>query len=262
MQGGIPMVFQISGMHQVAAVASGVDKAGHGVQANTTAYVINAGDVNTAIGIAEAQVLNEAVIPDGTGGFTKPTLVTAISVDPINALPIAPLVYWRGPGADQKFSIDSIYGIQVVASSASAGSKTLFVYPLNSILKPSIALAKSDVLTLAILPDPNNPGQMVTPDTVAAISGDPFSSAPLSEFILAASAVIPNWDNAQTVAEGSPNFPSAGSLGLKTSFVIVPNDGTHGAGDVISLKPPAGSTVPIGTLVIVTVWDQSPLSGR
>jgi hypothetical protein len=257
MQEGIPMVFQISGMHQLTATASGVDKAGHPVQVNVTAYVINAGDINTAIGIVEAQVLNEAVIPDGTGGFTNPTLVTAISVDPTGALPVAPLVYWRGPGADQKFPINSIYGIQVVASSAFAGSTTLFVYPLNSVLKPSIALAKSDVLTLPVIPDPEQQGQLDVPDSVVAISGDPVSSAPLSAFILAASAVIPNWDTEQTVVEGATGVPSAASLGLKAGFVTVPNDGTHGEGDVISLKPPAGSTVPVGTLVIVTIWGRS-----
>lgn len=252
------MVFQISGMHQLTATASGVDKAGHPVQVNVTAYVINAGDVNTAIGIVEAQVLNEAVIPDGTGGFTNPTLVTAISVDPTGALPVAPLVYWRGPGADQKFSVNGIYGIQVTATLTFAGeSTTIFVYPLNSALKPSIALAKSDVLTVPLLPDPDNPGQLDTPDSVVAISGDPVSSAPLTAFILAASAVIPNWDNDQTVVEGAPGLPSAASLGLNTSFVTVPNDGTHGDGDVISLKPPAGSTVPVGTLVIVTIWGRS-----
>ena len=251
------MQFLISGVHQLAATASGVDKAGHAVQVNKTAYVINALDVDTAIGIVEAQVLNEAVIPDGTGGFTKPTLVTAISVDPITTLQVAPLVYWRGPGADQKFPITSIYAIQVTASIAlDNASTTLTVCPLNTALKASISLAKSDVLQLPVVPDPENPGQLDMPQNVVANSGDPVSSAPLSDVILAASEVIPNWDNAQTVVEGSTNLPSAASLGLQTSFVIVPNDGTHGAGDVISLKPPAGSTVPVGTLVIVTVWDQ------
>jgi hypothetical protein len=35
------------------------------------------------------------------------------------------------------------------------------VYPLSA----SIAQVKTDVLTLAIVPDPNAPGQLVTPDT-------------------------------------------------------------------------------------------------
>ena len=65
-------------------------------------------------------------------------------------------------------------------------STTISVYPLNSGLNASIALAKSDVIMLPILPDPEVPGQMDTPDNVVAISGTPVPGAPLSAFILVA----------------------------------------------------------------------------
>jgi hypothetical protein len=254
-----PMVLPISGVHQLAATASGVDGAGHPVQVDVTAYVIDAGDVDVAIAVVEAQVLNEAVIPDGAGGFTNPTLVTATSVDPTTVLPVAPLVYRHtGPGADKKFPVNSIYGIQVLAELVGVGaSTTIVVYPLNSGLSASIARAKSDVLTLPIVPDPIVNGQLDIPDTVVAISGDPVPSAPLNAFILIASAVIPNWPDAETVARGGGGLPSAEALGLNVGFATVPNDGTHGPGDVISLSPPAGTTVPVGTLVTVTIWGQS-----
>jgi len=253
------MVLSISGVRQLAAIASGVDKAGHAVQVDVTAYVINAGDVETAISVVEAQVLKEAVIPDGTGGFTNPTSVTATSVEPSSLLTSAPLIYrHNGPGADEKFPVTSIYAIQVLASIAfDNASATLTVYPLNSALKPSISLAKSDVMQLPVVPDPEVQGQMDKPDTVAAISGIPVSAAPLSAFILAPSAVIPNWPDAETVSIGGGGLPSADALGLKVNFVEVPNDGTHPDGDVISLNPSAGTTVPLGTLVTVTIWGRS-----
>jgi hypothetical protein len=186
MSDNILMVLTVSGVHQLSATASGTDKAGNPVQVELIAYVLDAGDVDVAIGVVEAQVLNEAVIPDGTGGFTKPTLVTAISVNPATALPVAPLVYRHtGSGADEKFPVNSIYAIEILASMTFGPvSITISVYPLNSDLSGSIARAKNDVINLPILPDPENPGQMDTPDSVIAISGNPVFSAPLSEFIL------------------------------------------------------------------------------
>jgi hypothetical protein len=182
------MVLQFSGVHQLTATASGVDRAGHAVRVDLTAYVIDAGDAGVAVSVLETQVLNEAVIPDGAGAFTKPTLVTAISVEPANVLPAAPLVYRHaGPGADTKFAVNSIYEVQVVASMVFGPvSTTVFVYPLNSGLSASIALAKSEVIKMAILPDPEVPGQLDTPDKVVAISGKPASAAPLSAPILQA----------------------------------------------------------------------------
>ena len=182
------MVLSISSVHQLAATASGMDRAGHAVQVGVTAYVIDAGDVETAISVVEAQVLNEAVIPDGTGAFTKPTLVTATSVEPSSVLPAAPLIYRHtGPGADEKFPVTSIYAIQVTASIAlDNASTTLTVCPLNTALKASISLAESDVIQLPVVPDPENPGQFDIPQKVVANSGIPVSSAPLSELILVA----------------------------------------------------------------------------
>jgi len=253
------MVLSISGVHKLAATASGTDQAGHPVQVDVTAYVIDAGDAGVAVSVVEAEVLNEAVIPDGAGAFTRPTLVTATSVEPSTVLPVASLMYrHKGPGADEKFPVNRIYAVQVFASMLFGNvSTTLFVYPLNTGLSASIALAQNDVIQLPILPDPEVQGQMDTPDSVVAISGIPVSGAPLSDFILVSSAVIPNWPDAQTVAEGGGGLPSADELGLKTNFVPVPNDGSHGPGDVISLTPPAGSTVPVGSLVIVRIWDRS-----
>jgi hypothetical protein len=161
MPDNIAMVLPISGVHELAATASGVDQAGNAVRVDLTAYVIDAADAGIAVSIVEAEVLNEAVIPDGTGGFTKPTLVTATSVKPTTTLPPAPLMYrHRGPGSDERFLVNSIYQIQVLASMVFGNvSTTISVYPLNSGLSASIALAKSDVIKLPILPDPEVPGQ-------------------------------------------------------------------------------------------------------
>jgi len=188
MPDNIAMVLPISGVHELAATASGVDQAGNAVRVDLTAYVIDAADAGIAVSIVEAEVLNEAVIPDGTGGFTKPTLVTATSVKPTTTLPAAPLMYrHRGPGSDEKFLVNSIYQIQVLASMVFGNvSTTISVCPLNSGLSASIALAKSDVIKLPILPDPEVPGQMDTPDNVVAISGTLVPGAPLSAFILVA----------------------------------------------------------------------------
>ena len=59
------------------------------------------------------------------------------------------------------------------------------------------------------------------------------------------------------MARGGGGLSSADALGLKVTFVEVPNDGSHGDGDVISLSPPAGSTVRVGSLVTVTIWGRS-----
>jgi hypothetical protein len=254
-----PMVLVIKGVHQLAATASGVDKAHHPVQADVIAYVMDAEDLDVAIAVVETQVLNEPVIPDGTGGFTKPTNVKVTSVVRTTVLQVAPLVYRHtGPGADEKFPVNSIYEIQVVASmSFGHVSTTISVYPLNGALRASIAVAQNDVIKLPILPDPENPGQMDTPDNVIAISANPVSNAPLSAYILLASAVIPNWPDQVVVARGGFGLPSADELGLKVNLVTVPNDGTHGPGDVKSLSPTAGTEVPVGTLVTVTIWGQS-----
>jgi hypothetical protein len=251
------MVLQINGVYQVAATASGVDQAGRPVKVDLTAYVTDAGDAGIAVSVVEAEVLNEAVIPDGKGGFTKPTLVTATSVEVSPVLPAALLIYrHKGPGADEKFPVTNIYGIQVYASGFEGANTTISVYPLNAALSASIAVAKSDVLKMPILVDPET-GQMITPSNVAVISATPVPDAPLSAPILIVLVVVPNWPDAETVVLGGGGLPSAGALGLKTNYVVVPNNGSHDDGDVIRLSPPAGSSVPVGTLVTVTIWGRS-----
>jgi hypothetical protein len=177
------MVLQINSVHQLAATAAGVDGGGNPVQVNVTAYVINAGnDATVAVAVVQTQVLNEAVIPDGSGGFTKPTLVTATSVQPIDVLVVAPLVYLHA-ATDAKFSVNEIYQVQILASVVDS-SITVTVYPLNLGLTDSLALGESDVSQMSVVPDPFVPGQLDQPQTVTALSGTPTTSAPLSNPIL------------------------------------------------------------------------------
>ena len=150
------------------------------------------------------------------------------------------------------------YEVQVVASMVFEGvSANLTVYVLNAGLRGSLALAESDLLQVPILDDPEQPGKKDKPDKVVAISGIPASSAPVGAIILVPSVVIPDWPDAETVDRGGDGLPSAETLGLNVSFLAVRNDGTHDAGDVISLTPPAGSTVPVGSLVTVKIWGPS-----
>jgi len=260
------MVFNISGVHQVVAVASGLDKAGHPVNVDVTAYVLDAGDAVVAVSVVEKQVLNEPVIPDGTGGFTMPTRVTGNSVVQSSVLPVAPLIY-RHTAGDAKFPVSAIYDVQILASMTFGPvSTTVDVYPLNLGLSASIAQAKTDVLNMKLLQDPEVTDQCDVPDTAIATSAVPVSGAPLSappnltcppSTILIASVVIPAWGDEETIALGGGGLPSAASLGLNIAFVTVPNDGSHDAGDVISLSPPAGTTVPVGSVVTATIWGQS-----
>ena len=255
-----PMQLPITSLHQVGATAFGVDKSGRPAQVDLIAYVMDAGDVNVAIAVVEAQVLNEDVIPDGSGGFTRPQRVTAMSVSTIGVLPVAYRMYRHtGPSADEKFPVNSIYEVQVQATLNFEGpfTKTLSVYPLNTALSPSLALAVNDVLNMPIFQDPEDQNKMDKPDTVVALSANPVTNAPISSPILVASVVIPDWPDAETVDRGGGRLPSAQALGLKTSFGIVPNDGSHSPGDVISLTPPAGSTVRVGSVVVVVIWGQS-----
>jgi hypothetical protein len=208
----IPMVLPISGVRQVGATASGIDKAGNAVQVSLTAYVLDAGDAAIAVSVVETQVLKEAVIPDGAGGFTEPTLVTGESVVQSTVLPVAPLIY-RHTVNDQKFPVSEIYDVQIFASmSFGPVSTTIDVYPLNMGLSASIAQAKTDVLNMQILPDPEQPGQLDVPDTVIANSGIPVSAAPMSGPILIASVVIPDWGDQETIVVGGGGLPSAASL--------------------------------------------------
>jgi hypothetical protein len=69
--------------------------------------------------------------------------------------------------------------------------------------------------------------------------------------------VIPDWGDLETLALGVAGIPSADALGLKTNVVFVPNDGTHGDYDIISLSPPAGTKVVVGTVVTVMAWNRS-----
>ena len=178
------MVLQVSSVHQLAAIAAGVDGAGNAVQVNLTAYVINAGnDATVAVSVVQAQVLKEAVIPDGSGGLTKPIAVTAMSVQPITVLPVAPLVYVHAATADAKFVITGIYEVQILASIPDS-SITVFVYPLNLGLSGSFTLAEGDVRQMSIVPDPFVQGQLDPPQTVVALSGTPTASAPLGAPIL------------------------------------------------------------------------------
>lgn len=143
-------------------------------------------------------------------------------------------------------------------------SATFDVYPLNLGLLASIALAKADVLNMKVLQDPEG-GQCDLPDTVIVYSAVPVSGAPFAppnltcppSTILIGSVVTPAWGDQVEIARGGGGLPSADSLGLKIAFVIVPTDGSHGPGDVISLSPPAGTTVLIGSVVTATIWGQS-----
>ena len=83
------MQLQINSVHRILAVAIGPDAAGKLVVLDVTAYVVNAGNADTAVLVVEAQVVKEFIIPDGKGGFNKPTLVQAQSVEPITELPLA-----------------------------------------------------------------------------------------------------------------------------------------------------------------------------
>jgi len=252
------MVFKISDVYQVAATASGSDKNGHAVRIDLTAYVIDAGDAGTAVSVVEAQVLNEAVIPDGTGGFTNPTRVTGNSLQSSAVLPVAPLIYTHTGSGDEKFPVSSIYEVQAVASLPSFQvSTTIDVFPLNIGLSASIALAISDVLTMPIVKNPVT-HQFVNPQTVVVNSASPVPSAPWSGPVLIPTVVIPNWPDEETIDRGGGGLPSAAALGLKINIVFVPNDGTHSERDVVSLNPPAGSTVPVGSLVTVSEWGPSP----
>lgn len=176
------MQLQIISVHEIQAVALGPDAAGKMVVLNVTAYVVNAGNADAAVPIVEAQVLKEAIIPDGKGGFNKPTLVQAQSVEPITELLLAPLVYLHTAG-DTKFVINLIYEVQVLAAVPDS-SVTISVYPLILGLRPALALAEADVKQMAIVPDPFGSGQLLTPDTTVATGGKPVSAAPLSAPIL------------------------------------------------------------------------------
>jgi hypothetical protein len=195
------MVLTFSSVHQVAATASGFDKNGHGVRVDLTAYVIDAGDAGTAVSVAEAQVLNEAVIPDGTGGFTTPKLVTGNSVQLSPVLPVAPLIYRHTGSGDEKFPVSSIYDVQAVASIPFFhASTTIDVFPLNFGLSASIAEAITEVFTLKIVKDPET-GQLDKPQRVVVNSASPVPSAPSSAPFLIG-VVIPDWRDDETVTVG------------------------------------------------------------
>ena len=69
--------------------------------------------------------------------------------------------------------------------------------------------------------------------------------------------IIPDWGDLETMALGAAGAPSADALGLRTNVVFIPNDGSHGDYDIISLSPPAGTRVVAGTVVTVTAWNRS-----
>jgi hypothetical protein len=62
---------------------------------------------------------------------------------------------------------------------------------------------------------------------VVVNSASPVSSAPWSGPILIASVIIPEWGDQETGVLGGGGLPSAGSLGLKINWVVVPNDGSR-----------------------------------
>jgi hypothetical protein len=70
-------------------------------------------------------------------------------------LPYSPLLFKRETsGANTKFPVNSIHEVQVIASlDVGSVSTTLNVYVLNTALSAAIALAKSDVQVMSIVPD-------------------------------------------------------------------------------------------------------------
>jgi hypothetical protein len=80
----------------------------------------------------------------------------------------------------------------------------------------------------------------------------PFNTAPVT---------IPDWTNVyvQFVTIGGTEqdgtvHKSAAEIGLKTQVVAVPNVPGRG-GDIASTSPPAGTVVPVGTVVTLSVFD-------
>jgi len=181
------MAVPINGVYEVSAVATGKDGEGNSVQLELIAYVLDAGDAGVAVDAVESALLSEPVIPDGAGGFSNPDQVAGVAVAPSDVFPVSPLIYRHlSTGANVKFTVTNIHEILVFASMAFEGpiTTTLNVYPLNRTLSQAIAVAKSEVMTMKILPDPEVPGQFDTPDTVIAISGKAVAIAPAAGLVL------------------------------------------------------------------------------
>ena len=176
------------GVYMVTTAASGVDQGGQAVVVDVTAYAFDVDDAGIAVAMIETELLKEPIIPDGAGGSRRPQQITAVAVGP-GPLAVSPLLFKRETsGANTKFPVNSIHEVQVIASLTSASvSTTLNVYVLNTSLSAAIALAKSDVQVMYIVPDPwGPPGQMTTPDKVTATSAKPVSSVvdPWKQIIL------------------------------------------------------------------------------
>ena len=80
----------------------------------------------------------------------------------------------------------------------------------------------------------------------------PFNTAPVT---------IPDWTNVYVqfvtiggTEQGGTVHKSAAEIGLKTQVVAVPNVPGRG-GDIASTSPPAGTVVPVGTVVTLNVFD-------
>ncbi|MFZ0512071.1 MAG: PASTA domain-containing protein, partial [Candidatus Nitrosopolaris sp.] len=99
---------------------------------------------------------------------------------------------------------------------------------------------------------------------------NPFSDfdPPANDFVamtLYNMVTIPNWGLKGDWDDSRGPDMSANSLGLVVNEVYVDNPDPVAeqkeAGLVTSLNPPAGTRVPRGTVVTVTMWDHFPFSG-
>jgi hypothetical protein len=105
-------------------------------------------------------------------------------------------------------------------------------------------------------------GKMDPPQTFVANPAPPSLNFKKKPFSTAPVTIPAEWIGAPaqcaTVGgppfQGAPFITGASALGLKTQVVTIPNVPGRG-GDIASTSPPAGTPVPIGTVVTLSVYE-------
>src|SRR5262249_25614876 len=95
--------------------------------------------------------------------------------------------------------------------------------------------------------DGNIFGVVVTIPGVTAPDFDGGGGSPVPN------VTIPDWGSLENMdIGGGPGIPRASAIGLNIKQIEV-EDHAHDTGDIVKMDPPAGTSVPQGSTVIVTV---------